>query len=175
VTDPTIRIRRAAVGDAAAIAEFGARTFVDAFGADNNPDDLARHLATTYNREQQTVEINDATYVTLVAEVDGSLAGFGQVRRHAAPPCVVGPEPVELHRFYVDRPWHGTGVAQRLMTEVHRAAAALGGRTIWLSTWDRNARGLAFYAKCGFVDVGGADFWVGNDRQTDRILSIATT
>ena len=39
--------------------------------------------------------------------------------------------------------------------------------------WERNARALAFYAKSGFVDVGTADFYVGTDRQTDRVLAMS--
>ena len=58
------------------------------------------------------------------------------------------------------------------MQACHDAAAELGGATIWLSTWERNPRGRAFYAKCGFTDVGSADFFVGADRQTDRILEM---
>jgi diamine N-acetyltransferase len=56
------------------------------------------------------------------------------------------------------------------MGAVHAAAVELGGRTLWLSVWERNPRARAFYAKCGFEDAGAADFYVGSDRQTDRIL-----
>jgi ribosomal protein S18 acetylase RimI-like enzyme len=84
---------------------------------------------------------------------------------------VTGPSPVELYRFYVDRPWHGRGVAQQLMDGVQLAADELGGKTLWLSVWERNPRALAFYGKCGFADVGSAPFYVGSDRQTDRILA----
>ena len=170
---PTATIRRAAVADAAAVAAFGAKTFADTFGADNRPEDMAEHLATSFGVPQQTAELSNPDYITLLAEVDGALAAFAQVRRKTAPDCVTGPSPVELHRIYVDRPWHGTGVAQQIMAACLDAATELGGRTVWLSVWERNPRGRAFYAKCGFTDVGTADFWVGPDRQTDRILSIA--
>jgi ribosomal protein S18 acetylase RimI-like enzyme len=56
------------------------------------------------------------------------------------------------------------------MSEVHRAAPELGGRQLWLGVWERNARAIAFYKKIGFVDVGSHDFYVGADRQTDRVL-----
>ena len=166
-----VRVRRAEPADAAPLAEFGARTFSEAFGAENNPDDLARHMAATYNAAQQLREIADASCATLIAEVDGRYAAWAQLHRSTAPECVTGPSPIELRRFYVDAPWHGRGVAQRLMSATMQAARELGGRTLWLSTWDRNARGMAYYKKSGFVDVGGADFWVGNDRQSDRIFT----
>jgi ribosomal protein S18 acetylase RimI-like enzyme len=50
------------------------------------------------------------------------------------------------------------------------AARELGARTVWLGVWERNPRGIAFYEKCGFRHLGAADFWVGSDRQNDRIM-----
>ena len=43
---------------------------------------------------------------------------------------------------------------------------------VWLGVWEENARAIAFYRKCGFVDVGSIDFFVGSDRQTDRVLAV---
>ena len=169
----TLTIRRATVTDAADLAEIGARTFHDTFAADNQAADMVEHLATTFGVPQQTAELASADYVTLLAYVDGALAAFAQVRRKEPPDCVAGPAPVELHRFYVDRPWHGQGVAPHLMAASVEAIRELGGRTVWLSVWEHNPRARAFYAKCGFHQAGTADFWVGPDRQTDHILERA--
>ncbi|MGZ5452343.1 MAG: hypothetical protein ACXW5U_31285 [Thermoanaerobaculia bacterium] len=38
-------VRRAVPSDAAALVELGARTFVDAFGAQNRPEDIEAYLA----------------------------------------------------------------------------------------------------------------------------------
>jgi ribosomal protein S18 acetylase RimI-like enzyme len=61
------------------------------------------------------------------------------------------------------------------MSAVHEAAREFGGRHIWLSVWERNPRAIAFYTKVGFVDVGSTDFYVGPDRQTDRVLVAAVS
>lgn len=163
-------IRRGTPADAAALAEFAARMFADTFGADNRTEDMAAHLAASYGPAQQARELADPEYVTLLAFGEAGLAAYAQVRRHQPPPCVTGPAPVELYRFYVDPLWQGRGLAGRLMAEVRGVAAELGGRTLWLSVWERNPRARAFYAKYGFQDAGTADFHVGSDRQTDRIL-----
>ena len=168
-----MNLRRAELSDAPALAAFAARTFAETYGADNRPEHMAVHLAASYGPAQQSRELADPAYVTIVAEADGALAAYAQVRRGTPPPCVAGPAPIELYRFYVDRPWQGRGVARRLMDAVHDAAAGLGGRTLWLSVWERNPRARAFYEKCGFVDAGTANFYVGPDRQTDRILVAA--
>ncbi|MEZ5420094.1 MAG: GNAT family N-acetyltransferase [Vicinamibacterales bacterium] len=170
---PDLRIRRATAADAALIADLGARTFSDTFAADNRPEDMAAHLAEAFGLPQQTAELTSPDYVTLVAEIDGAAAAFAQVRRTAAPPCVTGEEPIEIHRFYVVQRWHGQGIARPLMDACVEAVRGFGGRTAWLSVWERNPRAVAFYTKQGFARVGTADFWVGPDRQTDHILARA--
>jgi GNAT superfamily N-acetyltransferase len=165
----TLSIRRGTPADAAALARFAARTFEETFGPDNDPAHLAEHLATAYGEPQQQRELSDPDCITLLIESGGELAGYAQVRRRAAPPCVAE-APVELARFYLDRPWQGRGLAQRLMAAVGESAVELGGGNIWLGVWERNPRAIAFYVKCGFSDAGSTDFFVGADRQTDRVL-----
>lgn len=165
-------VRRGTPADAAELASFAARTFTDTYGDYNSPANLAMHLTSTYNVAQQTRELGDAGVATLLAHQYTDLVAYAQVRRGAPPPCVGGADPVELLRFYVDKARHGHGVAQRLFAEVRGAALALGGATLWLKVWERNPRAIAFYRKCGFVDVGVADFFVGTDRQTDRVMAM---
>lgn len=166
-----IRIRRATDDDATGLAEFARRTFVETFAADNSADDMAAHVAKSFGAAIQLREIRDPNTTTLIGELDATLAAFAQVRRSAAPRCVEGPSPVELHRFYVDRPFHGRGIAQALMRSVEDVARELGGRTLWLGVWERNPRAIAFYTKCGFVDVGEHAFLFGTDEQTDRVMA----
>jgi ribosomal protein S18 acetylase RimI-like enzyme len=59
------------------------------------------------------------------------------------------------------------------MRAVDHSAVELGGRTLWLGVWERNPRAIAFYAKCGFVDVGEHAFIFGTEEQTDRVMARA--
>jgi len=171
LTERSFRIRRGEPRDAPALAEFAARTFNDTFAAANRPEDMAAYLPSAYSVSQQAGELADPDIVTLIMENEsGVFVAYAMLRRAAAPECVRGPEPIELWRFYVDRPWHGSGLAQRLMDAVHDTVLLLGGSTLWLGVWDKNDRAAAFYRKSGFHDVGVHDFWVGSDRQTDRIM-----
>jgi ribosomal protein S18 acetylase RimI-like enzyme len=168
-TDPATSVRRGVAGDAAALAELAARTFVDTFGHANDPADMANYLASAYGVRQQSAELEDPDVVTLLAFRGDRLVGYAQVRRRPPPACVVAERPIELRRFYIDRAEHGRGVARALMDEAHRAVRALGGQHVWLGVWERNARAIAFYRKRGFVRVGSHDFYVGSDRQTDDV------
>lgn len=168
--EQTLVVRRGEPADAAVLAAFAARTFAETFGPDNGPSDMEAHLASAYGVTQQGRELADSRCITVLIHAGETLAAYAQVRRHQPPACVTDEEPVELHRFYVDLPWHGQGVAQRLMEAVHQAARDLGGRTLWLGVWERNPRAIAFYLKSGWRDTGATTFCVGPDRQTDRVM-----
>jgi len=169
--DPdTLLIRRATHADAEPLAELALRSFMDTFAAQNHPDDIAAYTARTYGPARQAAELANPDIVTLVGEVDGRMAAYAQLRRGGAP-GVDGPEPVEVMRFYVDRPWHGRGVAHRMMDAALRTAREQGARTVWLAVWEHNPRAMAFYAKHGFRVVGAQEFWMGSDRQNDHVMT----
>ena len=167
-------IRRATVADAAMVAELAARTFEETFATQNRPEDMEAHRARTYGEALQRREIEDPNGVTLlieqVVEQEGEAIGYAQLRRGHSPACFPCDAPVEIGRFYVAREWHGRGVAQALMSAVRAAARTLGGTVLWLGVWERNPRAIAFYAKCGFRDVGSQPYIVGSDVQTDRVM-----
>jgi ribosomal protein S18 acetylase RimI-like enzyme len=163
--------RTATAADAAALAEFAERTFRETFGPDNRPEDMELYIAGSYGADHQRAEILEPALVTLLAEAGGTLAGFVQLRRGKAPACVSGPTPVEIWRFYVDRSWQGRGLAGRMMAEACAGARAGGGQTVWLAVWERNARAIAFYRKCGFAVVGEQPFLLGTDQQNDFVMA----
>ena len=168
---PAIRLARE--DDAAALAEFGERTFRAAFESGNRREDIDAYIAETYTAARVRADLADTARLTLVAEVAGALAGFVQLRDGAAPDCVTGAAPIELLRFYVDPAWHGRGLARSLLDATIAAATARHAKTLWLGVFEGNPRAIAFYAKCGFRDVGTKSFVLGTDRQTDRVMARA--
>jgi diamine N-acetyltransferase len=168
---PSTTLRLATVADAAALAALGARTFRDAFGDSNTPENMDAYIRKTYHVEAQRRELEDPAWHTLVVEHDDALIAFAQIREGAAYECVAGPAPIELQRIYVDRGWHGQGVAQALFDALVELARRLGGRTLHLGVWEHNHRALAFYAKHGFTDVGERTFLLGSAVDRDRILA----
>ena len=164
-------IREATITDVAVLSELARRTFYDTFAPTNDATDMALYLAEAFGIDQQTRELNDRDITTLLAEEDGEAIAFAQLRSGHVPDCVNGPHPIELWRFYIAHQWHGRGIARPLMDRVLSEARARGARTLWLGVWEKNARARAFYAKCGFTDVGDHIFLFGTDPQTDLVMA----
>jgi GNAT superfamily N-acetyltransferase len=178
-----IRIRRGHTADAKVLSRFAERIFRETFEAANDPADLAIYLAEAFSVERQAAELAAPGEIVLLAEdiaktgVDASdddaltaLAGYSHLTPGETPDSVGGPDPIELKRFYIDRPWHGTKLASLLMHATLDAAVAAGARTLWLGVWEHNPRAIAFYRKFDLVEVGSHEFMLGRDRQTDLIM-----
>lgn len=134
-----------------------------------------------FTPERQRAELRDSALVTLVAEIANAhrptWAGYAQLRLHPSvdaptPPQCEGAGPRELSRLYVDRAWHGRGVAGALMDAVQTQAQAAGGADpLWLAAYQANARAVAFYRRRGFVVVGEATFTMGAEVQRDWLMA----
>jgi GNAT superfamily N-acetyltransferase len=172
--DPSrLSIRRGVAGDAADLAAFGARTFLDTFGPANDAAHIRAYLDEAFGLAQQAAELADPDTTVLLAMQGDTLVAYAQLRRGPAPVCVAHRGAIELQRFYLDRAIHGSGVASTLMDAVRTVAVELGAGHVWLGVWEHNPRAIAFYAKCGYVDVGSKTFDVGPDRQVDRVMLAA--
>lgn len=143
------------------------------FGPDNAPADMEAYGSVAFTAAAQEREITDPTRVMLLAESGDEIAAYVLLHVGSTEPSVAGPSPVEIERFYVDHPWHGAGVAGALMDAAIDTARLMGGRTLWLGVWERNARAIRFYGKRGFTDVGSHPFTLGSDLQTDRVMARA--
>jgi GNAT superfamily N-acetyltransferase len=167
----SVVVRPAGTADAAWLATLAERTFRETYSAENTAENMERYVREHFGPARQEAELRDPRMSTLVAEVDGRAAGYAQLTQSEPPPSVTTPAPLEVVRFYVDRPWHGQGVAQTLMAAAVETARAAGARTLWLGVWERNERAIAFYRKSGFADVGTQTFVLGTDRQRDFVLA----
>jgi GNAT superfamily N-acetyltransferase len=168
----SLTVRQAAPEDAGLLAELGARTFADAFGADNTPEDMAAYLAANFSPERQREELEDPSRIFLIAEDEGRAVGYAQLRSEEPGNDGEGEggSRLELVRLYATQDRLGRGVGAALMESFVRAGEEGGHDRLFLSVWEHNPRAIAFYRKWGFVETGTKDFPLGADLQTDLVM-----
>ena len=165
-----LTFRTAGPDDAPALAGFAEHVFRDTFGPHYRAEDMDAYCRDAFAIEHVRGELTDRACHTVLVLARGDLAGYAQLRSTAPPPCVVGPAPLELKRLYVDRRWHGGGVAHALLDRAIAIAVQRGAQTLYLSVWQHNHRAIAFYVKHGFAQVGAAEFRLGADVQLDPVM-----
>ena len=185
-------LRRATPADAAALADFAARTFRETYAPPAgpcDPADVEAYVADHFGPAVQGAELADARLRVVVAESGGALAGYAVVRADARPGAADNFAPAseqeatairenawaELARFYVDRPWHGRGVAAMLFEAARAEAAAAGAEALWFSVYQRSQRAVAFYRKRGARTIASATFTMGREVQHDWLMAVPTT
>ena len=166
-----VRVRYATPSDNVLLAELGTETFQDAFSAQNTVEDMTLYLGKSFSPVLQALELADPSVVFLIAELGDVPVGYVQLRKGASPASVRSSRPVEIARFYARTKWIGRGVGPALMEAVLREAGVRGHDVIWLGVWERNQRAIAFYRKWGFAEVGSQAFRLGNDLQTDLVMT----
>jgi len=123
-----------------------------------------------FNIEQIAVELSDPNSIFLIAEIEGSPAGYAKLVEGNIEDGVTATRPVELNRLYSHQEYLGRGVGQNLMDACFELAKENGHDVIWLGVWEFNPRAQAFYRKNGFREVGKHTFQLGSDPQTDLLM-----
>jgi RimJ/RimL family protein N-acetyltransferase len=145
-----VAVRDATSADAPEIARMAAASWRETYRDIFTPEFVDGFLAEAYSPHAlersigRTRDHEDAQF--LVAERDGELVGYLNFG--------VGPRGPELFRVYADPAHYGSGVGRALLDELHRRIAGSVDAYV-LDVHSRNERGRAFYARNGFVVVGG--------------------
>lgn len=170
VMERGITIRRAVPADAPLLARLAAATFLDTFAADNDPQDLAAYMSTAFGEDIQRAELQDSECAVFLAGGGGGEKGYLMLRDLPVPGDGGDANAMQVVRLYVARDAIGTGVGAALMRYAIAAASERGRTSIWLTTWERNVRAIAFYRRFEFQERGLVPFMLGRDRQTDLLL-----
>jgi GNAT superfamily N-acetyltransferase len=104
-------------------------------------------------RTRESFDVRSAQRVadTVVATVDGAVAGFAMV------------DDDEVEQVYVSARHRGHGVADVLLAEAERLVAANGHGRAWLAVVAGNGRARRFYARNGWLDEGPFDYLADNE------------
>jgi len=137
VTEPELRIRQATAGDARAVADIWRAGWPDGH-LGHVPEELVAVRIEASFGQRAAERVGE----TVVAEVDGSVAGFTMVVDD------------EVEQVYVAASHRGSGVADALLADAEARIRAAGHSRAWLAVVAGNARARRFYERRGWVDEG---------------------
>ena len=170
------RIEQGAADDAAPLAAFASRAFIEMYGKENAPEHVRQYVARVFAPERVRKELSDPAYVFLLAKPVGAgrakaLLGYAKLCRNRTIDALDDPAPVQLERIYVDGSQQSSGLGGNLLDEAVRVARDAAFETIWLSVWEQNERAQRFYRRNGFEVVGKTCFVIGPEREEDLVLA----
>ena len=173
----TITVRAAADTDGVLLHELADATFGLACPPGTPPDDARAFVSSELSVKRFEKYLADANRALLLAEVDGTAAGysmliFGEPTDADVAAVVTARPTVELSKFYVMAASHGTGLSVALMAATVEIARFHGAASTWLGVNQQNERANRFYEKSGFLLVGTKQFALGDRLEDDFVREL---
>ena len=166
-----IQIIQATLSHVSLLSKLGAETFSETFAQANNPDDIQKYLAESFNEEQVKKELNESGSIFLLANYRNELAGYVRLREsNEVQEKFPSKRLIELQRIYSYQKYIGKGIGKALLNHCIQLAKEKGYHIIWLGVWEHNQHAIQFYKHFGFEPFDSHVFMLGNDSQTDILM-----
>ncbi|MPR05034.1 GNAT family N-acetyltransferase [Pseudomonas sp. MAFF 212408] len=106
----------------------------------------------------------------LVAQANGHLVGFAQIKLRADHAMIPTPAVAELQRLYLQGRFTGLGIGYQLLQAAEHCAARDGASMLWATVWVGNQRALAFYPRCGYAALGSPTYSFQGETHENRLF-----
>jgi GNAT superfamily N-acetyltransferase len=166
----TIRYFAPTKDAASSLGAMARQAFSDTFAHLYDPAQFAQFLEEAYGPGgSMERSLDDPSIQWQVAAVGDRPIGYVKLSPLVAPAPAPQAGAMELGQIYVLSPWHGQGVADRLIGWAFETARAAGAPEIYLTVFDHNTRAKRFYSRHGFSEVGRCTFRLGDRVDDDRV------
>ncbi|WP_409296493.1 GNAT family N-acetyltransferase [Peribacillus sp. SCS-26] len=169
----TIQVKKCTLEYLHTLQEISCETFQDTFGHQNSPQNMKAYLEKSFNLKQIEKELSDRSSAFYFAYVDDELAGYLKVNAGEAQTEDMGDESLEIERIYIKQPFQRQGIGRYLINKAEEMALEQNKKNIWLGVWEKNEKAIAAYNRLGFIKTGAHSFYMGDEEQTDFILTKA--
>ena len=147
--------------------------FRDTFAADNSRKNMEDYLRHSFSPELVKSQLSEPESVFLLASVNGTPAAYVQLNTGKAQTEQFGDTSMEIERLYVLSDFKRQGLGTMLINQAFKRARNQSLSKIWLSVWEHNEPAQRFYRAMGFKRTGDHTFTLGEDLQTDWIMTAA--
>ncbi|GAA0358969.1 GNAT family N-acetyltransferase [Bacillus horti] len=167
----TVNLKRCTIEDMLILQKISIETFNETFKQQNSAENMAAYLEKAFNVKQLEKEINHTSSQFFFVYCNDELAGYLKVNTGDAQSEEMGEESLEIERVYIKRKFQKHGLGKYLLNKALEMALEDNKKKIWLGVWEENENAIDFYEKMGFVQTGTHSFYMGDEEQTDYIMT----
>lgn len=166
-----VTLRKCGPADLEALRRIARETYDETFRSMNRPEVMDAYLEEAFAPARLAAELANPASEFWFLFLGGDLVGYLKVNDAPAQSDLNDPRTLEVERIYVRRAYKGKGLGTTLLRHAEALARARGKAAIWLGVWEKNAAAIAFYGTLGFRRTGGHSFRMGDELQSDLIMS----
>ncbi len=166
-----INIKKCTLEDLHMLQEISYETFNETFKHQNSLENMNAYLEKAFNLQQLEKELsNDSSHFYFVY-FNHEVAGYLKINTGDAQSEEMGNESLEIERIYIKNKFQKLGLGKYLLNKAVEIALEQNKEKIWLGVWEKNDNAIAFYKKMGFAQTGAHSFYMGDEEQTDFIMT----
>ncbi|MCA0756965.1 GNAT family N-acetyltransferase [Paenibacillus sp. N4] len=167
----TITIKKCTVENLSLLQEISVETFKETFNKQNSPENMKAYLERAFHLKQLEKELLNMSSEFYFIYANQELAGYLKVNIDEAQSEKMGNNSLEIERIYIKKNYHKQGLGKYLINKAIEIAKERNKEKIWLGVWEKNEGAITFYNKLDFVQTGAHSFYMGDEEQTDFIMT----
>lgn len=166
-----VKIKKCNRKDLPILQELSIETFNDTFKDQNSPENMKAYLEKAFHSKQLEKELSNAYSQFFFIFFNSEVAGYLKVNTDDAQSEEMDEDSLEIERIYIKNNFQKNGLGKYLLNKASEIALEHNKQKIWLGVWEKNENAIAFYKKMGFVQTGTHSFYMGDEEQTDLIMT----
>lgn len=170
INKPPITVRDAIAGDALCIGVLGMQVFLDTYATQGIRASIAHEALQAFAPQTLSQLMAQPDISLVVAESNGHLVGFAQIKLNASHPMISTPDAAELQRLYIQERFTGMGIGYRLLQVAEQRAALGAAPLLWATVWEGNDRALGFYPRRGYAVLGSPTYSFQGETHGNRLF-----
>ena len=170
-----LMITKCTLEDSQKLQEIGYETFKRTFEKQNSPKNMKIYLEEAFNIKQVEKELSNPSSQFFFVFLNEEVAGYLKVNTGDAQSEEMDDDSLEIERIYIINKFQKHGLGKHLFKKAMDIALESNKKRIWLGVWEKNENAISFYKKRGFVQTGAHSFYMGDEEQTDLIMTKSLT
>ena len=167
-----LEIRIATINDATHIALLGRITYTQSHGDYiENKQNLLDFYEKNYAVSQIRKELLDENNLFWIVFSDELPIGFAKLCLNINQFNLRDTNSCKLQRLYILNDFIALKIGSRLQDLILQKAISLNFKNIWLTVYYKNTKGIKFYKKYDFKEIGSIDFYVGKTNYENLIFA----